>query len=186
MKTIPAISITMILSLIISSCTVFSVHPLYTPETLVQDSRLAGLWREAGEGDAYVSITDAGQSYLVTYTEKEDTLLFEGNYLRLGEDFYMDLFPPNKDESRELMMNNYFPVHSFQKIILSGTKLSVLMFDGEKMIDLFKQNRIRLNHELVEDYVLITAGTEDLVKFIRKYSSNSESFTDPMIFEKIQ
>ena len=184
MKTNPLILPAILLTASISSCTVFSVHPLYTENNLAQDNHLIGLWKEAAEGDAFVSITQEGRSYSVTYMEDEDTLVYEGNYLKLGDDYFMDLFP-DKDEFPELMMNNYFPVHSFQKIILDGTKMTVLMFDGEKMIKLFEQNRIRLKHELFEDYVLITAGTEDLQKFIQKYSSNSESFTDPMIFEKV-
>ena len=61
----------------------------------------------------------------------------------------------------------------------------MILFDEDKMMNLFKQNRIRLQHEMMHDYVLITAGTKDLQKFIQKYSSDNEVFQDPTTFLRV-
>ncbi|HLF35299.1 MAG TPA: hypothetical protein VI583_13735 [Cyclobacteriaceae bacterium] len=203
MKTKSVIVFALSLTALISSCTVFSVHPLYTDSNVVREDKLIGLWREFDEGDAYVEINPLHPpAYSLTYWEDEDTLRFDIHYLKVGNYYFIDLYP-DADFITEMLMDNYFPVHSFLKIELSDKGMYVYMFNGEKMIQLFKQNRIRLKHELInlsgKEYnigeirglkdnrncVLITAETEDLQKFILKYSSDKESFEDPMIFEKV-
>jgi hypothetical protein len=183
--------VTCLISLAIglSSCEVYSVHPLYTPKDLLTDKRLPGLWKQSDDSKAFariISLKDS--SYQLTYWEeknKGDSILYEAHFLKLGNDYYLDLYP-QKDAIDDLMTRNYFPVHSFIKLNLEGQNMTVYMFDGKKMIDLFKQNRIRLNHELLDDCVIITARTEDIQKFIRKYSSNKEAFTDPMNFIQLK
>ena len=178
------------LSIGLSSCDIYSVHPLYTSKDLVQENRVAGLWKEVEKKDSYAEIkaTSLEPAYQIKYWEDRDTLWYDAHYLKLGMNFFLDLYPMDKHpyDISDLMINNYVPMHSFLKLGLNGDTMTAYSFDGKKMIELFKQNRIRLKHEMLDDYVLITARTEDLQKFIQKYSSNKEAFTEPMIFIKVK
>lgn len=170
----------------ISSCTVFSVHPLYDEASELTDKRLPGTWMSE-DSSTFVNIKTMGKGYDLTRWEKEDTLWYEAHYVKIGENFYFDLYPLDKKPYSidDIMMRNFLPVHSFLKIELTDNKVSALLFDEDKMIDLFRQNRIRLRHEMLDDYVLITASTKDLQKFILKYSADKEVFEEPEIFIKI-
>ena len=55
-------------------------------------------------------------------------------------------------------------------------------FDNDRLIKLFQQNRIRLPHEIPgedEDYVVITASTDELQKFITRYANDKDAFNEP-------
>ena len=178
------------LSVVLSSCDIYSVHPLYTPKDLVHENSISGSWKELKKNDSYAEIKVISQepAYEIKYWGDDDTLWYETHFIKLGTGLFLDLFPLDKhpfDES-DLLLNNFVPMHSFLKLEMNKDTLTVYSFDGKRMIDLFKQNRIRLKHELLDDIVLITANTEDIQKFIQKYSSNKEAFTDPMIFIKIK
>ena len=171
-----------------SSCTVFSVHPLYDDASTVTDNRLQGTWMDSEDSSTFVNIEPAGNFYKLTRWEKEDTIWYEAHYLKIDNSFYMDLYPLKgmPFDIDEMMMKNYFPVHSFLKLDLKNDSVVVRLFDEEKLIHLFKQNRIRLRHELMDDYVLITASTDDLRKFIDKYSASEDVFENPSTFLKIK
>ena len=178
-----------VLSAGLSSCDIYSVHPLYTAKDLVNENTLTGLWKDVEKGDSYVEIKSISQEpgYQIKYWEKSDTIWYDTYFLKLGTNLFIDLYPTDKHpyEISDLMIKNYVPMHSFMKLNINRDTMSVHPFDGKKMIDLFKQNRIRLKHEMLEDCVLITASTDDLQKFIKKYSASKESFTEPLIFKKV-
>ncbi len=183
----------------LSSCSVFSVHPLYDEGSLVTDDNLVGLWFNVSDSETYIRIEPikkyynykaeqvGGNYYKLIRADKGDTIWYEAHYLKLNNDYYLDLFPLNGGpfNQDDLLIRNYFPVHSFIKMELEPDKAVVYTFDEDKLLQLFKQNRIRLQHEMVDDYVLITASTKDLQRFILKYSKDREVFGEPGVFIKI-
>jgi len=177
----------LILVLATSSCTVFSVHPLYDETSLVNDKRLHGTWMDSEDSSTFVKIEPTGNFYKLTRWEKEDTIWYEAFYLKLGNYYYLDLFPLNGKPYKidNQLLYNYLPVHSFLKLEVGRDRTIVSIFDEDKLMNLFRQNRIRLRHELMDDYVLITASTEDLQKFIMKYSASKDVFEAPSTFIKI-
>ncbi len=190
----------LIISLLLglSSCTVFSVHPLYDDASLTTDDNLVGQWLDVSDSETYVKIEPIKTYYInnkpinnyytLTRADKGDTIWYDAHYLRLNNNYYLDLYPTKGGgiEPDDMMIRNYFPVHTFLKLELLKDKVNVLTFDENKLLSLFKQNRIRLQHEMVDDYVLITASTRDLQKFIEKYSTNKEVFSQPDVFIRLK
>ena len=118
-----------------------------------------------------------------------DTVSFEAGLLKIGQHYFIDLFPyydGQKDEGYYLL-RNFIPTHSFLKIEWNDDEMTLFMFEPDRMKKLFEQNRIRIKHEIInEDYIVITASTQDLQQFIRKYADDAGAFDEPEIFRKIK
>jgi hypothetical protein len=63
--------------------------------------------------------------------------------------------------------------------------LVIRRFDPEWLTELFKENRIRIAHEIVEDQVVLTAPTEDLQSFVVKYAEDPNAFVDPEVLVRV-
>jgi len=182
----------------LQSCTIFSLHPLYEENDLLDEPRLLGLWQDTDDGDEYVSFEKLeDKKYLFRYMEEQendgsyidlDTVSFEAGLLKVGDHYFLDLFPyyeGNRDEAYYLF-RNFIPTHSFLKIEWEDQKLILYIFEYDHMKKLFEQNRIRIKHEMLDDFIVITASTQDLQRFISKYADDKEVFDDPGEFKKIK
>jgi hypothetical protein len=188
----------------LQSCTIFSLHPLYHEEDLLMEPGLEGMWQDNEDGDEYVYFEQLDDKmYLFRYMEEQDddstlsdmdTVSFEAGLLRVGDHYFLDLYPyyeRDKDEEADYLLANFIPTHSFLKIEWDQNKIVVYMFNYDRMKKLFEQNRIRIKHELIEegkvtDYIVITASTDDLQRFIRKYANDPEAFDDPGVFIRMK
>lgn len=69
--------------------------------------------------------------------------------------------------------------------ITSSKQLSIEWLNEEWLAELFEQNKIRIQHEVVYDgevkddnkMYILTASTDELQKFILKYGSDPNAFT---------
>lgn len=104
---------------------------------------------------------------------KDDSTVFSANIFSVGNELYLDMFGYGSDR----ILENFLPVHSFTKLSIEGGKLSLTYLDGEKMADLFEEKRIRLGHQTTEEGVtLITAGSDEIKSFLKKYTKDSSVF----------
>ena len=186
------------LMIVLQSCTIFSLHPLYEEEDLLEEPQLLGLWQDTDKGDEYVSFEMLeDKKYLFRYMEEQqqegeqidlDTVSFETGLLKVGDHYFLDLYPyyeGEKDEAHYLF-RNFIPTHSFLKIEWEDQQLVLYIFELDHMKKLFEQNRIRIKHEMFEDYIVITASTDELKRFISKYADDKEAFDEPSEFKKIK
>lgn len=186
------------LMIVFQSCTIFSLHPLYEEEDLLEEPQLLGLWQGTEEGDDYVSFEKLkDKKYLFRYMEEQqkegeiidlDTVSFEVGLLQVGDHYFMDLYPYYEGERDEgfYLFRNFIPTHSFLKIEWEDQRLVLYIFELDHMRKLFEQNRIRIKHEMFEDYIVITASTDELKRFISKYADDKEAFDEPSEFKKIK
>ena len=182
---------------IFTGCGIFSLHPLYHPSDLLIYDELVGTWKDEGDDEVYLVIDTVGdRKYEFMLVDGADTVLFEMGLLKLNDQHFIDLYPhedcsfigDSDCESWELMFRNYIPVHTFMKTDLNTSKFILTEFDNERLIDLFQKDRIRLEHEMIgedEDYVVITASTGNLQKFITRYSNDDQAFSDPDTYVKV-
>jgi len=183
--------------LLLSGCGIFSLHPLYRSGDLIVDTDLIGTWQNQEDEDVFVIIdTLEDNKYKFVLIDEEDTVNFVMGLLKLKNEYFIDLYPPDdcsffSGDNCELLENlfrNYIPAHTFMKFDISGNNIILTEFDNERLIKLFQQKRIRLAHEIIgedEDYVVITASTDDLRKFITRYANDENAFNEPETYQRV-
>ena len=198
------------------SCTIFSLNPLYNEEDLLEMPEVLGLWEEPGEEKEFVSFERLDDNkFIFRYMEgdrqtiidfysgkeeadfiaenlkvlKEQTVSFEAGILEVGDHYFIDLYPyyeEGENDEEYYLFRNFIPTHAFLKFEWENDKLVLYMFSYDRLQELFEQNRIRIRHQQFDDYIVITASTDELQKFIRKYADDEKAFEDPDKFVKIR
>ena len=142
--------------------------------------------------DAYTGKEEADTISENLVELKEQTVSFEAGILKIGDHYFIDLYPYYKyyegdDHDEEYyLFRNFIPTHSFLKFELENGELVLYMFSYDRLKELFEQNRIRIRHQQFDDYIVITASTDELQKFIRKYADDEKAFEDPEKYVKIR
>lgn len=185
----PAIGICLLL--LTSGCLI-SLHPLYTPDKIVYRPELTGTWQVQGEAATMVfEPVPEKKGYLLTYQEKpgsqEAVEHYEVYLLRLGNHYFIDFYPDIEDvKYQDLTLATLLPTHGFARIDLtSRDEFTLHLFDIEWLEELFRQRRIRLQHEVTEDgLIVLTAPSEELQKFVSKYAEDERAYLDPSFLKK--
>lgn len=186
------------LVLLISGC-IPSLHPLYFKEDRLILEILEGKWLSSDNDTWEFKKVEKEPSYILSFTEENQpgeqskqnhTANFEANVLKLGDCYFMDLYPGDNDQLDEL--NNLLSIHlisahSFLKLEIDNSQLIIYQMNPDWLINLFKENKIRISHEVVdEDKIVLTASTRELQKFITKYEHEEEAFLEPVALTVIK
>ncbi|MBO9204771.1 MULTISPECIES: hypothetical protein [Niastella] len=207
MKTKIILLLAVIVIFILPGC-VYSLYPLYTNNDLVYDSKLEGVWSEPGSKDVwkfenlfqhelapYKGKERAEKenfkkqfinknTYLLTYTENGETKKMQVNMAKLDDNLFLDIFPESLNLKNSFFEDLYVPVHTYAKIKMVGDRFELYFINTELLNKLLEQNTIRIKHESLDYYKIITASTEDLQKFIKKYADREDLFIKPTVFTK--
>lgn len=197
MKKIHLILLAFIL-LLFQGCILHSLYPLYTEETIITNDQIEGFWTTDGdkkndecpEGLLFERHKDQNH-YHLTLCEDGVWSRFDVHLVKIGEYTYMDFYI-DRDYPREKGKENKYvyadwhliPTHSFSRIHLSEDQLIIENFDTDWLEKLFKERKIRIKHEMVNDEVLLTASPEDLQKFVRKYANHEKAFEEGDVYSK--
>jgi hypothetical protein len=172
---------------------VISIHPLFTSDDLVFDKRLLGTWSVPGENETWKFETGEHEmtpyanknSYLLKNTENGETRKFTANLTKLGDEFFLDLYPDDEMKTKNSLFEYHFlPVHTFAKIRIYDNKFELYFFNSDLLTKALQQNTIRLKHESLQYYEVITASTEELQQFVKKYAQRKDVFEKATIFTK--
>ena len=177
-----------------------TLHPIFTAEDLMIDSRLFGNWEKAKDKakvtyrqpDAYEMNnlsaelqSRAGKVYMLD--EKDERGNIKSTYyafmIKLGKYYYMDYYPASEKERRSadnFFAAHYIPMHSIYRIeFKDNNSFNVQRLDGGYLEKLIKNKQIRIKHEVMEDGgILITAPTEELQQYLIKYSDVPEAYNN--------
>jgi hypothetical protein len=103
--------------------------------------------------------------------------------VKLGKYYYIDYYPVGVRKNSpvdEFFVAHYIPMHSIYRIKFTNNySFDIQQLDGGYLENLIKNKKIRIRHEVTEDgdYV-ITAPTEELQKYIAKYSDVPEAYNN--------
>lgn len=191
MKRLPVILLSLFLFVIMNACLVVSIHPVGTIHQRLYDRDLVGLW---AQGDGFYHFQSLGDSLydLKIYGPEDnkefDTLHFEVGLYEVGDYLFLDYYPHDEiKRSKQMLYNNYLPVHTFAKIEKHGAdRFDLFYFDYDRLQKLFEQNRIRLRYENVEDVTVLTDGTAEIQRFLQKYAGNTEAFNEREELERLR
>lgn len=99
--------------------------------------------------------------------------------VKLETAVYADFYPLQDiewDYKNELMAMHLVHAHTFSRVELDEKRLYFHWMHVEFLRDLIKQNQIRIRHENNERNIMLTAGSEDLQKFLIKYGRNKKAY----------
>ena len=189
----------------LSGCVVFSFYPLYSEKDLFPNNYLLGNYLSddsIGWSFTYqtkkvsndwfftnqtkkvkeLDVTDS-TGYLLKVDEDKDSSFistFQVHLIRIDgillADFLLDDYPKKKDF--RLFDLHIIPVHTFAKVILKGDSLTFKWFDGDWLKKQIRDNKLRIRHEDNSDFILLTAKSYELQKFVRKYINSKDAFKD--------
>jgi hypothetical protein len=194
MKPLKAIiSVTILAMLAMSSCQVSSLHPFFKPKDKIYDPVMNGYWMDgdsciwtilpnmAFEGFMEPEVHDG--SYMITYYEDEErSSILTGTLFQLNGVDYVDFIPDvNEDHfTTDMTSFHHVPVHTLARVQYCKDSILLYWYGDEWLNELFEQNRIRIKNETVEMYNdydrhLLTAPTDELQKFIKKYANDPKT-----------
>ncbi len=212
MKTLNKLTVFAAILLLLTGCGIPSVHPLYESEDLIVREELTGKWKkengnttyqvynlqdlkhnqavrdslEIGEDDELISELEEkglGNIYLIADSDigDKDAEAYLAGLLKLDDNFYLDLYKyPNFQD------NFSYPVHIFVKVEIKESSITMHEFREQWIKDLIKNRQIRIKHEVSFENFLLTAPSQELKNFVRKYGNDPEAFrSDPETFIKI-
>ena len=183
---------------LLNSC-LTTLHPIFTEKDLVFDPRLVGKWSNTEDAStATYRLTHANElKSLSTALQRNASRIYmleerdaQGKLkskqyafmVKLGTYYYMDFYPAGLKENGvqdEFFATHFVPMHSIYRIRFKNThSFDIQQLDAKYLETLIKNKKIRIKHEVTEDggYV-ITAPTEELQKYIVKYSDIPEAYS---------
>lgn len=184
------IFILILISTILSSCLVKSLHPFYKERDVVFNESLIGTWIDQDSSIwefeqhkvavKFMSPEKPVDYYHVKLVDEEDgNSYFEVRLFRLNSRFYLDFLPLTEENIGDNMASFHFiPSHSIARIEFFGkNNVAFFWYDQDWLKSLFEERRVKISHEQIgeEDWVL-TAETDELQKFIIKYGEEPDMF----------
>jgi hypothetical protein len=193
------------LSLFLTGCTVLSFYPFYTWDVLVKDSRILGNWKTYDDKEKPFiweisfpdSVVESNEKTgweekkvpntftydLICYDNENpgDRAEFKLHLFRLNDQLYLDFYPEDWKVENDLLEFHLMATHTIAQVTLSDT-LTINWLDPEWFDDLIKENKIRIHHEKNANYTLLTAKSEELQKFISKYSNDTLAWKDGLVY----
>ncbi len=188
--------------LFLSSCVVKSLHPFYTQKTISFDNNFIGEWVDSKKGKweivSFAKEILQGSSidklveedlkiykeykngYYIKRTRHGKEVLYLANPFKINNQTFLDFLPLGQDQGIDgLLQDHMIYAHSLVKYDeLKNGEISIKWFDEEKIEELFKNKKIKIKHEvigLVDHKYLLTAKSEELQKFIKKYMASNDS-----------
>ena len=179
----------------LSGCLVSSLHPFFKQKDKVFEPELVGNWIDGDSciwtiaaneyTDYFMGPKKSDSTYHITYYEEPNKAgLFIGTLFRLKGVNYVDFYPePNEEHCvNDFACWHHFPTHTLARIQHHADSIMLYWFAEELLTDLFDENRIRIKHETIElpemTRHILTASTNELQKFIKKYLTSSEASMD--------
>ncbi|HEY6339454.1 MAG TPA: hypothetical protein VIW68_13250 [Candidatus Sulfotelmatobacter sp.] len=174
--------------LALSGCWVYSVNPLYEDNLpkpdpdLVFDASLVGSWGHMDDSCLWIlTVGGGGAPYGMTMTPStgcksdEKTTKYAGHLVKLGNHRFLD-FSPESGEVCDLCL----PLHSFFLVSQENDSLALIPIDVQWLSQAINQRKVGLAHlpskNSTDDAVVLTATSEALKEFVRKYADDKAAF----------
>jgi len=186
------------LALMLQSCLVKSLQPFYKKENLKFNRAFIGNWVDQKKGiwtvtsieDKFKKDEDDGiklseedlkarenykKGYVITYIKNKKEAEFIGMPFLVGNQFFIDFTPISFEEEdiNSLAAQHLLKTHSVAKMDIREGKIVLSWLSESRVEELLDSGQLRLKHENmgIEETLLLTASSEQLYKFLKKYLS---------------
>ena len=165
----------------IFACGIPSLYPLYSEDSLVFKKELLGIWLDQNEPSQWHFEAVGDHHYKLTHTSDSLKAEFKAYLVQLEDHYFLDLYPAELAGGlNEMMAMHLIPVHTFSKVVFEDGQVSLHFFDIDWLEKLSNNKQLLIKHETTDDYILLTAATPELQKFVLKYADSKEAFIDPI------
>jgi hypothetical protein len=185
-----------LMACLLPGCLVKSLHPFYTENDVMFREELLGTWTDKDSSvwvleqhkqfDGLMKPEKPVPAYDVTMTDNKGTSRFLAILFALEGQLFLDFFPSENSCGSNLSGFHMVPSHSLAKVDIEGESIRIGWYNEQWLVDLFNKNRVRIQHERVPYdvdqknpdswQVILTAPTDELQKFIRKYGNDPGAF----------
>ncbi|HLF64696.1 MAG TPA: hypothetical protein VI603_13120 [Saprospiraceae bacterium] len=186
------ICFTMVVIMMCMSSCIFTFYPLYSEDKLSDMPGLEGSFQADMSGsedsEVWTFTRDSKGIYQLMITEGSKTGTLEIHVVRLGDEYFIDILPAEFESDRipDFVLWNLMPVYTIAKLESSGNNLKMLFFDPAWLEEKLSSHKIRIAHEVRRqdgntgdiEFILLTARTGELQKFVEKYASYKEAYDD--------
>jgi hypothetical protein len=91
---------------------------------------------------------------------------FEAHLVRLGSDWFLDLFPTGQLPSSEFAQMHLLRAHSIARLELRRDSIQLSFLSGAWLRKQLKQHIVDIPYQEIQGTLLLTGTTEDLQDFI--------------------
>ena len=179
----------------LSSC-IFTFHPLYSDDILTDVPGLEGSFSKHDgfpqDSSEWIFTREQKGTYQLRINQKDNSGTMEVHAVLLGGEYFLDFSVDDvsSDCIPDFIGYHLVPMHSFGKVHVHEDKLALSFIDMDWAEENLSKHRIRIDHETRfkdnnTEFILLTASTEDLQKFVAKYARFDDAFDDPDILNRI-
>jgi hypothetical protein len=182
-----ALVLTIGLAAIVAGC-VPSLHALYTEETTTFELGLLGVW-EQGKGESLWEFSRKGtNTYSLAYTDNQGKAgQFEVRLVTIGERQFLDLYPEDpKEIENPYYKFHLFRVHTFLKLSIDRSALQLAGMNPTWLKTKLEADPTAIQHERVNNQIVITALPKDLQAFAYRYADDKEAFSAVITLKRIK
>jgi len=154
-----------------------SLHPLFTDKDLVFDQALVGTWVDEDGKSTWTFQQSGDNSYELVYTENEEAAKFQAHLLKLGGFLFLDIFPEESGMKNGLYKGLLIPAHGFSRIWIEGDSVRLAYLDSDWLKQMIDQKKVKIDHDFIDQGIILTAQTKDLQKFALKYAEDVKAFS---------
>jgi len=161
---------------------VLSLQPSFTDADLEMDPELVGTWL-AEDCSLQMTFTESEKStYKLVVTESDagnqKSGEFEAHLVRLGSDWFLDLFPTGQLPSSEFTQMHLLRAHSIARLELHQDSIHLAFLSGSWLKKQIKQQIIDVHYQESEGALLLTGTTDEIQNLIHFHSDDTGSFSD--------
>jgi len=194
MKRAIVISI-ILLAVSMQSCIVISVHPFFKEADVVYRKELEGTWTDKEHNTWRIHRNPyKTNSYELHNSKDGREVKLLGHLFYIKNELYLDMVPVSDNAAEVLAFDLHMvPMHSIARVtMLVDNKVVIKWFNEEWLRNMFSENRIKISHEFIMDpdpgskddgMYLLTASTDELQGFIKKYGRDEEAYDNNLELE---
>ncbi|MDH3253441.1 MAG: hypothetical protein OEM62_00475 [Acidobacteriota bacterium] len=164
-----------------------SLHPLYTAKDLIFEPQLLGTWRGENEDETWAFSAHDPSSYRLVVTDDDDReSRLVVHLVNISDERFLDIYPEKLDTGLgDLFKMHYVPAHTFFHVEQIEPTLRLAYLDPDWLETFLAANPTTVNHELVDDLIVLTAPTDALQAFVLQHLDTNGAFSEPSDMHRV-
>ena len=167
---------------------VLSVKPSFTDSDLEWDPQLVGTWF-SDDSSLKMTFTEGEKrayKLLVIESDSSDEKSgeFEAHLVRLGSDWFLDLFPTGQLPSSEFTQMHLLRAHSIVRLELHQDSIQLSFLSGTWLKNQLKQQIVDISYQETQGTLLLTGTTEDVQSLIHFHSDDGAFSDEAQLFRQ--